>query len=275
MKYLSNCHTHTQFCDGLVSIEVMAQYAANQGYVSLGFSPHSLLPYRSNGVMKTENVSLYKSEIERLKKLYSGKMEILGGIELDLDSKTDTSGFDFVIGSVHAIHSKNSDKYYYVDDTPEELSHCIQEFFGGDSLAMCREYFSLVLKNAARPNVNILGHFDLQCKYNRNSCFFDESSPEYRKIALKALDAVCDIRPDIIFEINTGGMFRAGRPIPYPAPFLLKRLSERNAKIILTSDTHQPEGLGVFFDEAAQLCRECGFKKVLRIRKSGFEELAL
>ena len=38
MKYISNLHTHTNYCDGKNSIEENIKYAIEKEFISLGFS---------------------------------------------------------------------------------------------------------------------------------------------------------------------------------------------------------------------------------------------
>ena len=92
---------------------------------------------------------------------------------------------------------------------------------------------------------------------------------------MSTLDGVCDKRPDVIFEINTGAMARAGRSVPYPTLPLLKRLRERGMRVMVNSDCHDKRYLEVGYDKAFCLLEECGFKSVWRLREGGFEELGL
>ena len=48
IRVLSNCHTHTNYCDGISSPAEMAKKAYEKGFVSLGFSVHSPLPYEND-----------------------------------------------------------------------------------------------------------------------------------------------------------------------------------------------------------------------------------
>ena len=52
MEYKSCIHTHTQFCDGKSSMADFCKRAAQLGYRSIGFTPHSPLPYENDWAMK-------------------------------------------------------------------------------------------------------------------------------------------------------------------------------------------------------------------------------
>ena len=84
----SNCHTHTLFCDGKASAEEMIQAAIGEGFVSLGFSGHSPLPYENDWAMKEEDLPLYLKTLADLGEKYQDKIEIVSGIEqLDQQGK--------------------------------------------------------------------------------------------------------------------------------------------------------------------------------------------
>lgn len=50
MKYISNLHTHTTYCDGKNSIEENILYAIEKNFISLGFSGHSYLPFDNSSM---------------------------------------------------------------------------------------------------------------------------------------------------------------------------------------------------------------------------------
>ena len=76
-------------------------------------------------------------------------------------------------------------------------------------------------------------------------------------------------------EVNTGAMARGYRPIPYPAPAMLRTLRELGGRVILTSDCHDAARLTYGYAEALALLRAEGFRTALVLRASGFRETAL
>ena len=272
-NFLSNVHTHTTFCDGKASARDMAQAACNLGFVSLGFSGHSPLPYENDWAMKNEDLPRYVETVRALKEEYRGKMEIALGIELDADSRIDLSEFEYVLGSLHTLNKDGAS--FPVDASPELLYTCCDELFGGDFLALMRYYYDKLYDFVKRQPFTVLGHFDLPLKYNKNGKFIDESDKKYRSLSLEALDGILDLRPELIVEINTGGILRAGRPYPYPAPILLERLKERRARMTLTADAHRPDGLAAAYDSTAELLLQIGINELYRFEKGKFTPVAL
>lgn len=268
LPFRSNCHTHTNLCDGKASPEEMAQAAYENGFVSLGFSAHAPLPYENDWALPEERLPVYISTINTLKESYRDKMEIVLGLELDADSVPDLSPYAYTIGSLHTLHKDGQS--FPVDIAADVLRTCCQELFDNDFQMLMRYYFESLYNFVQKTSFTVLGHYDLPLKYNKNSNFIDENDPNYQKMALDALDGILDLRPDLIVEINTGGIPRAGRPYPYPAPFLLKRLKERGARMTLTSDAHRPNGIAAAYQETAELLMSLGIHDLYRLENGIF-----
>ncbi len=273
LKILSNSHTHTNYCDGIASPREMAEKAVSLGFVSLGFSVHSPLPYRNDYAIAETRLPAYLDEISALKKEYDGRLEILSGIELDADSDIDLSPYEYVISSVHQLHGENG-RVYAVDSTPEELKRCVDELFGGDALALAAEFYAASERAALRDGVHIVGHFDLISKFNDTLSLFDERDPHYFGLASKAIFNILRQKPGMIFEVNTGAMYRNGKKTPYPSAQMLSTIFNNGGRIILSSDAHNAHSLDYAFDDALALCKKAGFTCVWRIRKGGLEKMS-
>ncbi len=270
----SNCHTHTLFCDGSNTPEEMVKAAIARSFESLGFSVHSPLPFESGYALKYEKVPDYKTEIARLKKKYASEIYISNGIELDKDSiPFETSDFDFAIGSVHQLHFE--ERIYPVDYKPEILLECTKKEFGGSFEKLAKHYFSLVNEFICREKPDVVGHIDLIEKFNENGALFDNSDKTYQSNVLEVVESICDTCPEIIFEVNTGAMYRCKRTVPYPQRFILERLKKRNMRITITSDAHCTEALDYAFGNCAEFCRSCGYNSAYVITENGFEERPL
>ena len=100
-------HVHTNYSDGVNSIEEMVEMAISRGFSYLGISDHSRTAVYAHGLTEDALVRQHE-EIERLKLKYPN-FTILKGIEADilpsgeLDYSPEIlSRFDFVIGSIHS-----------------------------------------------------------------------------------------------------------------------------------------------------------------------------
>ncbi len=267
----SNCHTHTKYCDGKNTAREMIESAIEKGFTALGFSGHIPMNFPNDWAMTQEKLDRYYKEINSLKDEYTDKIEILCGIELDADYELEKEyDFDYILSSVHQIHGKN--KIYAIDLSAEELSECVNEEYGGNWYEMAEEYFENLARLVVREKTDVVGHYDLITKFNKNYCLFDESNSVYQKSALKWVDYIIDNKPDIVFEVNTGAMFRCGNETPYPASFILKRIGERGARVTVSSDAHCTYALDFMFEKAKQHCKSCGIDSIWHLTKNGFKE---
>lgn len=255
MNISADIHTHTNYSDGKCSPREMLSAAIEKGLKIYGFSDHAHMQIASHWMMSGERTENYIKEINSLKEKFSDQIKVLCGIEHDIFSDIPLSPFDYVIGSVHYI--KCGDEFCPVDSTKEEVFRAINNYFGGDPYAYCKEYYSLLSQHAENTYVRIVGHFDLVEKFNENSDVFDRTSKKYRKAAEDAMEKLHSAGK--IFEINTGAMFRVGRSSPYPSEYLLRTLNEMHGKIVFSSDAHSTEAIAFAFDRASALAEKCGF----------------
>lgn len=271
----SNCHTHTTFCDGKNTAEEMTLAAIEKGFTSLGFSGHSPMYYNEDWTMTKENLTEYISDIKRVKKKYASKIDILCGIELDADFSKDINlnEFDYTIASVHQLHGKG--KIYSVDLSPDELTESVNYLFDGDWYKMSEHYFNSLAEFAVSDDFDVVGHFDLITKFNGQTPLFDENNEYYKAYALKAIDRILDCKPDILFEVNTGAMYRKGNPKPYPAEFMMKHINKRGGQITITSDSHCCESLDFAFDKMVDYCKNCGFTEAYYLTSQGRKKYSL
>lgn len=268
--FLSNCHTHTVYCDGKNSPEQMAEIAVQQGFRSLGFSVHSPMKCKNDFTIPLNKLDEYFNHIEQLKEKYKGTLEIANGIEIDADCEDyDYSKFDYRIAAVHQLHC--GERVYSIDDTPQELVDCVKHEFDGSYQAMAKQYYSSLTSFVCSVKPEVVAHVDLISKFNEKHHLFDESNTEYQMIAKLYIERICMACPDTLFEVNTGAMFRCGNKHPYPAEFILRFLKEHGAKITLSSDSHSIDSINFGFDIATDYIREAGFTEIYFLDGGSFK----
>lgn len=252
---LTDLHTHTTFCDGENTPEEMVLAAIEKNMHTLGFSMHSYTSFDLGCCPSLEAVEDYRREIARLKQKYASQIRILCGIEQDFYSDFPAEGFDYVIGSVHYVKSGNT--FYAVDDTLQIFCDAAEKGFGSDFLCLAEEYFGTVSKVTEKTGANIIGHFDLLCKFNADGRFFDENHPRYVAAYTKAVKEL--VKSGKPFEINTGAISRGYNRL-YPSPAILRCIYENGGKVILSSDSHRKDTLCFEFEKYSDLARKIGFK---------------
>ena len=273
MIYPSCIHTHTEFCDGKSTMREICRRAEELGFESLGFSPHSPLPYANDWAATEESFEAFLAQEQKLKKEYEGRLELYAGIELDSETAVCPEGLDYVIGAVHTL--VKSGERFAVDYEKDLLRDVTDRLYGGDFLSLAEEYFEKTAEAALRPQVDVIAHFDLVVKYNGKGEFINESDPRYLEAACAAAKRILKERDDLFFEVNTGGMARAGRPFPYPAPPILRYLHEHGARFIVTCDCHRAHLLGAGYDEALRLLSALCGARVYVFRRGGFQRFSL
>lgn len=266
-------HTHSTFCDGKNSLEEMAAAALSKGIKVLGFSAHSYVAYDGFG-MKPEKVVDYVAEIERLKKLYEGKMDILCGCELDSLSELDFGNGAFVynIGSAHFV----TDEYgvsYPVDCSPQKLLVGRDKGFDGDMCLMVVAYYKQFADFINKSKPSIIGHFDLISKYNEDGSLFDYNAKWYKDICVDTVDSM--LQCGSIFEMNLGKFARGYGKWPYPAMPIIEYIKSQGGKLIITTDTHKAELLDFYVKEAEEMLKSIDCKTVMELTKESFVERAL
>ena len=235
----SNFHTHTILCDGKDRPEELVLEALRLGCPAIGFSGHSYAPYDEAYCMSPAQTETYKAEISRLREKYAGRIRIYMGIEQDFYSPSPTVGYDYVIGSVHYLYRDGT--YLPVDTSQSAQEQAVQAHYGGDWYAFAEDYFAAVAQVYERTRCQVVGHFDLVTKFNEGDVLFSTDHPRYRRVALRALDALA--AAPVAFEINTGAISRGYRTEPYPAGWIVEELRRRGVKRILSSDCHAKENL--------------------------------
>lgn len=272
MRILSNCHTHTQFCDGRSTAEDMVQAALAAGFVSLGFSSHATQHFDEHYSTLPEREKAYRVEIARLQQAYGDRIRIYMGIERDLYSFSDPFQYDYYIASVHYL--QGVERYVAVDGRAEDVAAYVKNVLGGQGLALARQYYDLLCAYARAWRPPIIGHFDLIRKNNARLHLYDENSAAYRDMALSALGVMR--RSGAMLELNTGGIARGYLPTPYPDDFLLRAWAGMGGEIIVSSDCHHAPDLTCFFDRAPALLARAGFDHVVMLGKDTlFERIAL
>lgn len=245
----------------------MIQQAAARGIRHICLTDHMDYDYTEGDVCFEFDPKEYFHRILPLRERYRDQIDVAIGIELGLQpylSKKHhnlafSHSFDFIIGSIHLVHTQ--DPYFpsYFEGRSEEDAY--------------REYFQCALQNLeSYSNFDTFGHLDYVVRYgpaqNRNYSY-----EKYRDIIDEILRSL--IRRDIGLEINTGG-YRCGLGTTNPCREIVSRYRELGGKIItLGSDAHSPEYLASQMEQAVRMAKECGFQSHFIFHNRKPEELPL
>lgn len=266
-------HTHTTFCDGCDTVLEMAENAYSLKLKAIGFSGHSYVAGDDFGI-KSEDMHIYRAEVKRVKEIYSGKIDVLCGIELDSFTPKgfDLTGLDYIIGSAHQVMGDDGAEYI-IDGSHERLVDAATAGFGGDYIKLYTAYYNQFVRFLTEVNPDIIGHFDLITKFNELYCVFDDKCNAYKEVAISAIDKALEL--DRVIEVNTGAITRGHRTLPYPSDFLLKRILQKKGKVIITTDAHSVSTLVYWTNEAEEYLKTLGFKTVCELGSNGLYERTL
>lgn len=267
MNY-ANLHTHSIYSDGAHTPREIIDQAISLGMTAIGISDHSYTFFDTRYCLAKEKNGQYINELRALKEEYKGKIDVLVGIELDgFSNGYERSDFDYIIGSCHYINFGG--EYISVDSNIEGVRYGIEKYCGGDALEFARRYYNTYTELICSMRPDILGHIDLVAKLGA----VDESSTEYRKMAISALYDALSVSP--IIEMNTGAISRGYKALPYPASFMFEEIKARGGKIILSSDSHNKNTLTFHFNECLELLRANGFKSIVTYTDGAFREVGI
>ncbi|MEF9942469.1 MAG: histidinol-phosphatase HisJ family protein [Lachnospiraceae bacterium] len=264
----SDFHMHTSFSnDSKSSPEQMVLGAIKKGMKIICFTDHQDKDYSFEGTEAVYDTGEYFRILEKLQYKYKEQIEVRIGVELGLQPHLGAYykkyvhqyPFDFVIGSVHLIMSK--DPYFdnfFIDHTDSEaykiaFKQTLEDIQGVDDF-------------------DVLGHLDYIVRYGK------EKDKEY-SYAKYATD-IDEILKHLInhgkgIELNTAG-FKYGLSFAHPHPEVLKRYKELGGEILtIGADGHKPEHIGYDFHRVSDILQECGFKYYTEFkdRKPIFKQL--
>lgn len=272
-------HIHTSFSpDSHLPAERACRAAAARGLKIAGFADHvEFLPADEAYVDLIDSTKIL-TEIERLRDLYRGKLEILYGAEIgfipgkesQIKDFLDSQPLDYAIGSVH-----------YVDGILVSRWVREQELAGKDFAP----YFETVLAVAESGLFEVLGHLD----YIRKYLFAPQAyrGDDYEEIVERILESAA--RSGLVLELNTAG-WRHATEEPYPGEKILKRFAELGGCVTGTtgvtgvagvtgvtvgSDAHKDYEVGYGNGKARELLRGAGFGSVEVFRQHKRSSLPL
>lgn len=258
MKITSTLHNHCTMCDGKSTADEMIQAAVQAGFTDFGMSCHGYAPFDPEYSMPEE--AIYISVMDELKHKYERDIRIYTGVEEDYFAPSQCpERYDYIIGDVHYAKKKDTGEFVAIDGSWEDFARAKDIVYGGNAMDLVKAYYENMVK-AAEKKPDILGHFDLVVKNNRDGRFFDEESGEYMETAVQALLA-CNAQ-GVIFEVNTGAVVKQRRALPYPAPFLLEQLYSAGGKVTLSADCHSAGAITGGLAEALEIIKKAGFKKL-------------
>ena len=271
-----NFHMHTNFSDGGKPAENYVLEAIRQGMTDLGFSDHAPMPFKNTFSIQQGQYASYCLEINRLKNLYAGSLNIFLGLEIDFipgmmenfSALIREGQLDYSIGSVHLVGTGNEENLWFTDGPKRETyDQGLNDFFDGDIRKAVKTFYHQTNQMIMSQTFDVIGHFDKVKMHNQNR-YFTENEKWYVDLVFETIDLIR--QKNLIVEVNTRGMYKKRSDSFFPSAFILKRLNKLKIPLIISSDAHQPEEIQLLFDEAVESVREAGYHEIMRFTKNGW-----
>ena len=259
-----NFHQHSTGSDGLLTPEQVVEEAIKSGITHICFTDHYPLPIggKERESLKGKFEETYVKEVEKLKKEFSGKINIYFGAEFDwleeykdwTEKEIKKREYDFILGSVHYLPF--DDNYLIVPFSETDLKEACDKF--GNYKEIIKEYYKQIRLMINSGLFDCASHLDLIKMLNKDSVLFSEKEDWYKKEVLETLDEVK--KAGMCIEINASGWRRLINE-QYPSEWILIEAKKRNIPITIGTDGHK--FVDTKLEEAFELARKVGYKSIL------------
>lgn len=267
MKQLINHHVHTTGSDGVMSPKEVIELAIKSKLSFICFTDHYPRPVIDKWANDFFNKD-YIKEIKSVKKEYQNKIEISFGVEFDwyegsenwIKKEIKKHDFDFVMGSVHMLKSKENNYFGINFDEPILIKE-IEKSKGMKKII--QEYYRQIRLMARSKIFDCVGHLDVIKTYNENSKLFNENEDWYKEEVIKTLNEIKN--NDLVMEINTSG-FTYECKEQFPSFWIINEANKLNIPITIGADTHEPERIIDNLDKAIELAKKAGYSSILKFK---------
>ncbi len=260
---LVDYHVHTEFSDDSVyPMENVVRDAISMGLDEICFTDHvdygikddwdsgKEIQYRDGEPFANVDYPKYDAKIRELQKRYKNQISLKMGMEFGIQMHTipqferlfSRYPFDFIILSVHQVEDK---EFWTQDFQQGRTQKEYNERYYDEMLQLVKSY----------KNYSVLGHMDLITRYDKAGIYPFEKVRDYIEEILKIV--IADGKG---IEINTS-YHRYGLKDTTPSIDILKLYRKLGGEIItIGSDSHAPQHLGTYIDEAKKILKEIGFE---------------
>lgn len=267
---LADYHVHTHFSDDSVyPMEQVARDAIDRGLGELCFTDHvdygvkvdwdsgAEILYRHGEPLANVDYPRYVEEIRRLRGLYGDRITLKMGLEFGVQTHTIPQfealfaryPFDFILLSIHQVEDK---EFWTQDFQRGRTQREYNERYYEELLEVVRAY----------KNYSVLGHMDLIKHYDEAGIYPFEKTKDLAAEILKVV--IADGKG---IEGNTSS-HRYGLDDSMPSVRLLELYRDLGGTIVtIGSDSHAPEHLGAYIQEAKDQLKALGFRSFCTYEK--------
>ena len=184
----------------------------------------------------------------------SQDVELRLGIEIDfvpgeeerMDRFASALPFDYVIGSVHRVDNEEVDRA-----TDQRIYEKYETYDLYDA------YYANLREAALSGRFEVLGHPDLIKIFRRYP------DRDITGMLEETADAVAE--SGVVVDVNSAGLRKPVGEI-YPSRKLLEMFYRRGVPIVLSSDAHAPDQVGMGYEESLPLVHDVGYREVVTFK---------
>lgn len=269
-KIKPDLHTHTAFSfDSETDPRELCENAIRRGITHLAITDHCDYDCILDGLYEPYLADKARETVLDLKKEYSGRLEIIHGVELGGAHAVTTEserlvkkyGFEFVLGSLHNLRGVPDFYFMNFADMPDGLIDSLVE-----------RNISELCEIASLQFIDSVAHVTYPLRYAKAH----GRMPELKKweSGFEQLFSLI-IENGKALEVNTSP-YRKGIADTMPERELLTMYKKMGGeRITLGSDAHTADGVGDGITEAAATLMELGFKYVTLFTANGESQLPI
>lgn len=261
---LADYHVHTPLCHHATGWPVeFGRRAVELGLGELGFADHNpMAEYFDDWRMLREDLPRYVEEVEKARKEYP-QLTIRIGLECDylagredwIEELAQFAEWDFLIGSVHYLPDG------WEVDHPKYVGR-----HAGHAEEIWKSYWRVYEQCIRSRLFDFVAHPDLPKKFGFRP------AGHLRRFYDPVITALAETKTP--FEINTAG-WRKDCAEQYPAMEFLELAHAAGVPLLINSDAHAVEELGVGFADAVALAKRAGFTETARFQQRKISFVAL
>lgn len=254
-------HTHSSFClhGSGEETELFILQAIQAGFTTYSVTEHMPLPqdllrvlpysqeFKDSLELRNNDLDGYIKEMEKLKKKYRDKIELLCGIELDFLSGQEAYSrlllreygpyLDDGLLSVHLIPGQ--DGLRCVDHDPEDFRAGLIKYYGSYHLAQQAYYQTVreaVQADLGRYKPKRIGHL---CLCNKFQQVLNPQGEENEQTTKQARELLLYLgQAGYSLDVNVAGLFKQHCGQIYLLPWMAKLAQEQRIPLIYGSDAH-------------------------------------
>lgn len=235
-----------------------AEVAVERGLEEIGFSDHNPMaePF-DDWRMAIGDLPRYLEEVESARAAFADRLTIRLGLECDflegregwIEDLAAKADWDYLIGSVHYINDE-----WAIDDPDPKWNDRWQ----GHIEEVWEIYWEKYRRCAASGLFDFLAHPDLVKKFGHRP------DGDLRRYYQPTVEVIAEA--GVAIEISTAGLRKDCAEL-YPADGFLDLAAQAGVPIVISSDAHRPNEVGVDFEIAVAAARRAGFSQTSRFER--------